>query len=186
MIEVDDPWGKKLPSLCWSLAESRRKNISRLILNRRLVLVRFMPSKLVSTFKDRFWLTVSERRDVERAGRSREGVWWITRHDDWFRPCWIRLSEYSAGCFRIRNDIGVPIPRSAWSFHMPHYGGCSQFELTFHESELTDDIHELIFSCCAIPQFQFSSPLFKESGEIPHYAWTIKGDQHYQATRKKS
>ena len=144
-----------------------------------------MPQNIISTFRDRFWLTVQQRRDVERAGRSSNGVWWIVRRDNWFRPCWIRLSEYSPGCFRIRNDIQVSVPKSAWPLHMPPIGGCESFELTFHESELTDAIHELIFSCCSVNDFQFSSPLFPESGEVPTYAWTIKGKQHDDVTRRK-
>lgn len=145
-----------------------------------------MTTKLISTFKNRFWYTVSERRDVERAGRTGNGIWWFVRRDDWFRPCWVRLSEYSSGCFRIRDDVHVPIPKSAWPLHLPHYGGVAQFELTFHESELTDDIHDLIFSCCSVPGFHFASSLFPESGEVPHYAWTMKGKQHYDATHQKA
>ena len=141
-----------------------------------------MSSKIISTFCRQFWFTLTGHAGVEEAGHKSDGVWWIVRRDEWFRPCWIHLLEYSPGCIRIRNDMQVPIPKSAWPLDKPYIGGCEQFELTFHESELRDDIHELIFSACLIPGFKFASPLFDESAVASGNVWTIKGRQHHDAT----
>ncbi|HCX30024.1 MAG TPA: hypothetical protein DHU55_09695 [Blastocatellia bacterium] len=147
-----------------------------------------MASKIISVFRDRFFVRLqSDRKDVEQAGcRSNNGLWWIAKRDGWFRPCWIYITEYPRGYFRIRNDMWMPIPKKAWSLSLPRVGGVERFELTFHKSELTDSIHDLIFFSCSVPGFQFSSPLFKETGEVPVYAWTIKGRQHYDATHPKA
>ena len=141
-----------------------------------------MPSKIISDFCDRYWLTLVNHKGVEKAGQKPDGVWWIVCRDGWFRPCWIHLSEYSPECIRIRNDIRVPIPKLVWPLDKPAVGGCEQFELTFHESELQDGIHELIFSSSSIPGFRIDSPLFDKSKELPGYGWTIKAKKHHDAT----
>ena len=139
----------------------------------------------IKDFRDSFAAGLFRRSGVCASGVKRQGVWWIVRDGDWYRPCWIFITQYSPGCIRIRSDIDPGLPKTSWPHAKPDAGGAHKFELTFHETELTKDTQELIFGCCSVRDFQFTSPLFSESGEIPHYAWTRKGEQHYNDDRKR-
>ncbi|MEP6669680.1 MAG: hypothetical protein ABJF10_11040 [Chthoniobacter sp.] len=66
----------------------------------------------------------------------------------------------SPECVRITNAFNPGIPTARWPHQLPKAGGPIKFELTFHESELTKPTAALIFGCCSIRSFDFSSPLF--------------------------
>jgi len=143
-----------------------------------------MKANRIKDFRDSFDISLNDRSEVCAHGRKQSGVWWVVRDGDWFRPCWIYFSEYSSGCIRIRSDKDPGFPKTSWPHPKPDAGAHQKFELTFHESELTKSTQELIFGCCSYRDFHFSSPYFSESGEIPHYACTRKGKQHYDELRK--
>ena len=138
----------------------------------------------IRKFRDSFANYLFNHAGVSQVGVNSEGVYWVTHKGDWVRLCWLNICEYCPGCIRLRNSHIISIPKSKWPFNKPNVGGAERFEFTFHESELNESIHDLIYGCCAIDGFLFSSPLFEKSGEIPAYAWTIKGSKHYESRRK--
>ncbi len=143
-----------------------------------------MKENLIKDFRDSFAAGLFDRSGVCASGVKRNGVWWVIRDGDWFRPCWIYISEYYSGCIRIRSDIDPGLPKTSWPHPRPDAGAPHKFELTFHESELNKSTQELVFGCCSTRGFQFSSLLFSQSGEIPHRAWTRKAEQHYNELRE--
>ena len=151
---------------------------------------------VIRDFRDSLWHIVFERsgvRDHEKTGICDQGirgetVWWILKDNDWFRPCWVNIVPYgSTDLIRISSASIPKLPKSAWPYPRPHFGGLSSFKLTFHPDELSTRsndataVHDLIFNCCCIRDFRFASPLFTQKGDIPGSAFSIRADKHYQA-----
>lgn len=144
-----------------------------------------MKENRIKNFRDSFAAGLFDRSGVCASGVKRNGVWWIIRDGDWFRPCWIHISERSTGCIRIRSDTDPGLPKTSWPYPRPDVGTLRKFVLTFHESELTKSTEELIFGYCSTREFQFSSPLFSQSSKTLHEAWTCKAEQHQNELRKR-
>ena len=123
-----------------------------------------MPST-ISTFVDRFRYSLDCRDDVEHTGQRGGVVWWITRQDDWVRPCWVGVSRHLRGLIRIQNRTGVFLPRRVWPLAMPSRGGCRAVELTFDKSELTDAIHELISRVAPCLSIRLPRPYLRSLGK---------------------
>jgi len=144
-----------------------------------------MNNNLVKDFRNSFHSFVAEKAGWENAGKTRDEVYWFATSGDWVRPCWIEIYNYAGDFYRIRNDRGCPVPSSKWRFEKPIHGGEHRFELTFMKDELTADIFELIYRSCSDRDFQFSSPLFAEAGDVPSYAWTVRANDLAKKTGRK-
>lgn len=131
------------------------------------------------------YLNIMRQKDVYAAKFKDRHILWILKRDHWYRLCWFSISEYSPGCYRFRNDLVFDIPKSFWPF--PHSRiRPGKFELTVHESEISQDTANKLFLICSDPNYQFDWKLFKEKGEVPDYSWSEKAKAHHNETKKAS
>lgn len=90
------------------------------------------------------------------------------------------MTEYAPGIIRLRNDIDVDLPKRVWAYAKPQV---REFELTFHWTEMKDELGQKMFEFCnAVGADRSSYPweLFRDDETYPHYAWTPRARQEYR------
>lgn len=111
-------------------------------------------------------------------------VWWIGEHKGTARPFFFSMGQYSPACFRVNTSgVHVAVPVKAWPGHRPYVGSViEKVQLTFHETELTESIHDLIVQACSTEDAVIASPLFRGGEAQPYYDWSERAKaQNYQS-----
>jgi hypothetical protein len=125
----------------------------------------------------------SNRTKRGEAATKRNHVAWLIEKDGWFsvRTCSVTL--YAPGCIRFRNDLDFDIPKRVWPLRaMP--SRVRTMEITIHESEVSA-LLPLIVQIAEDPSHDYPSALFPKKLISPSYCWSVKGEMHYAATKKK-
>lgn len=125
---------------------------------------------------------IANQDDVYETNLSKETIFWIMRRNDCFSLYWLSATEYCPSCIRLRNDLAFTIPKGFWRFPEPQRSR-SQFQLTFHQSEITKDIATRMFEFSVCSEKYEKWPLFDDNSSYPSYAWTKLADQHYNKIR---
>jgi hypothetical protein len=99
---------------------------------------------------------------------------------------WFVVQEYARGLIRLRTDFLVLVSKSFWPFRLPEM---PHMELTFHESEINEELGAKMADLCenvALDREVTPWPEFVKGSSFPHYAWTQKADEFEKQRRARS
>jgi len=125
------------------------------------------------------------RPKVAQGGLTHETIYWRAVQGGWTSVRWVTVTEYSLGLIRLRNDVEPSIPKHVWPLPFPE---TRHFELTFHESEITEELGEPLFAFCSAmgeAGVILGWPLFEGEQTYPGYAWTRKAKEFYNANHQR-
>ncbi len=129
-------------------------------------------------------MRLREQAGVAVADLRGETVSWRVTRGIWTTVHWFTVTSYAPELFRLRNDVIASIPRKIWPFPRPER---DRFELTFHCSEIAEDLGQPLFAFCSVreePKVILDWPLFEGESTYPGYAWTQKARQFVEQSQK--